>query len=370
MKQNEYKIIKHKGNTIKRMKRHSKDNSRFLFYFKKDGKLYRKLYAAPNGTKGDMVDSAIEALGKLYETVGNIRRGIDPNIKMDDYWEKFIKNKGDDWSVAHKRTMKGFYKNHIKTYIGSIAVASVTLGDIDAVMLGVKSKSKRLQKGILEVLEPLFKKSVRDGLRTATPIDDDHQVTRNFSAEKKVILGAEDKFVSIYKAIHTVFKDDIKVRTAFLFGFGGRRLMEVLKMEWHEVDLVNKTYLIPKEKSKVDVDMIFSLGTELAGALTEMKKTRDSKWIFSSNRDASINLSKLSMHYDKIREASGIKDFTFHWMRNLYVSAMAAMGTDTADLSAQLGHQDVNTLKKYLSLQRESSGKRAEEKMKKLLPIK
>ena len=47
-------------------------------------------------------------------------------------------------------------------------------------------------------------------------------------------------------------------------------------------------------------------------------------------------------------------------MRNLLASALAGKDVvDVSDLSALFGHNDTGTLKKYLSLQREQSSKKA-----------
>ncbi len=70
-----------------------------------------------------------------------------------------------------------------------------------------------------------------------------------------------------------------------------------------------------------------------------------------------LELAKVYKHYDKIRLITGIEEFSFHWMRNLSVSALSSMGASLTDLTAMLGHQDSGTLKKYLSLQRDASTK-------------
>jgi site-specific recombinase XerD len=127
-------------------------------------------------------------------------------------------------------------------------------------------------------------------------------------------------------------------------------------------------YVIRAENSKVNSDMVFGLNSELKSILEELYKYKDSIWIFSSNRDSSIHMTKLSMHYNKIRQATGLKEFTFHWMRNLLVSALAGKdGVDVTDLSALLGHNDTGTLKKYLSLQREQSSRKAADAIGKML---
>ena len=114
--------------------------------------------------------------------------------------------------------------------------------------------------------------------------------------------------------------------------------------------------------------MVFGLNFELGTALKKVYKQKDSKWVFSSNRDPKIHMTKLSQYYRKIRKASGINEFTFHWMRNLLVSALAGKdGVDVTDLSALLGHNDTGTLKKYLSLQRAQSSRKAADAIGKML---
>ena len=63
----------------------------------------------------------------------------------------------------------------------------------------------------------------------------------------------------------------------------------------------------------------------------------------------------IAKQYKKFRDETGIQEFTFHWMRNLAVSALSSMGIEITHLSAMLGHTDSGTIRKYLSLQREAS---------------
>ncbi len=377
MREKDYERFKYKRNFVPRMKRHTKDDSMFLFYFKKNNKLYRKLYASAAPTKGSRVEDASKALDSFYKSAGRVRDDVDINISVNNYWDEFVARKviesyneitkqmERDWSNNHKRTMTGIYNLHIKSFIGSKKIASITVGNIDDVMLNAKTKSKRLQKGILEILEPLFKRAIRDGLREDSPIDEDNKVKRNFSKEKKIIMNPKDKFVSIYDAIKNI--ENVKIRTAFMFGFNGRRLQEVLKMKWEDVDFNAHSYYIPPENSKVDTGMTFALNNELMVLLRALYDGRNSIYIFSSNRDSSIPMARLSQYYDCIRTDSGIKEFTFHWMRNLLVSTLADKGVAVADLSAILGHQDDATIKKYLSLQRENAGNRAHDAMEAIL---
>ena len=69
-----------------------------------------------------------------------------------------------------------------------------------------------------------------------------------------------------------------------------------------------------------------------------------------------FEVKNIVQRYYQIRDEPGVPpEFTFHWMRNLAVSALSAMGVPTTDLSSMLGHTDGQTLTKYLSLQRTDS---------------
>ena len=54
----------------------------------------------------------------------------------------------------------------------------------------------------------------------------------------------------------------------------------------------------------------------------------------------------------KIRKASGVKIFTLHYSRNVLVSLMAEQGASATFLSGVLGHTDINTINKYLTIPR------------------
>ncbi len=363
---NEYETVTVKGSKVNNLKRNKKDFQKFIFDFTKNGKRYRQTYLAPKDSPSAMIKMAKNKCEAFYEQAGKIRDNLDPNIKMNTYWERYCEHKKGSWGLGHDRTLKGFYTNHIKGIIGEKQLRRVNSADIDDVMHNVKHLSKRSQKTILEILKPLFLRAIKEGVIKESPVE--HEIKRNASEEKKVVMGAEAKLKKVYHAIDTLFVENPKIKAAFLFGFNGRRLNEVLTLKWSDIDLHNQTYIIRKENSKVNTDMVFGLNTELNFILKELSERKDSQWVFSSNRNSSIHMTNLHKYYIKIREATGINEFTFHWMRNLLVSALAGQdGVDISDLSALLGHNDTGTLKKYLSLQREQSSKKAAKAIDRML---
>jgi len=214
-----------------------------------------------------------------------------------------------------------------------------------------------MQKRLLEVMNPLIELAIEDESIQVSPIKKSHRVTRKLTEEKKVILNAVDKYKRVHKSIMSVYQDNPTIRAMLLFGFYGRRKNEVLSLKWENVDLKHNTFMIPKEESKVGVDLEFSLPDEIKTALEEIATyTGKEGLVFKSPRGGQY--TEIRDHIYAIRNDTGIEEFGFHWMRNLAVSALSSQGVDAIHLSALLGHTDTHTVKQYLSLQRkESSGK-------------
>ena len=357
IKTSDYEPVKISGQEVPGLKRHKSEKDRFLIVIKKDGRKYRKIYRAPKDTPANMAKLARNELEKYRKSVGNTPTELDLGIRVDQYWERYVKLKANDWSQNHRRTMESYYRNHVKPYIGGKQVRRVTEADIEDIVNRLAHISKRSQKMVVEVLSPLFKRAVKERLIDESPVR--VEVKRNMAQEKKVILSADEKLKNLYHAILELFADNPKVKAAFLLGLSGRRLGEVLTLKWSDVDLESGTYIVRKENSKVKTDMTFALSDELIRTLQELHECRDSEWVFSSNRDPKKRMVRLTQFYREVGEKAGIEGFHFHMMRNVLVSALAGRGVDVADLSALLGHTDTATLKKYLSLQREQASRKA-----------
>ena len=172
--------------------------------------------------------------------------------------------------------------------------------------------------------------------------------------EKKFIQDAAIKYWYIHEAIIDKFKTRNDLKAFFLFGLHCRRLGEVQGLKWKDINFVKDEYIIRKENSKVNQDMVFTLPREIREVLSEMSIGVDQETDIFPVKD-------VHKHYVKIREHSAIPEFEFHWMRDLTVSAMFESGASFEDLSALLGHTDGATLKKYLTINRAHATKRTNE---------
>ena len=338
----DYSKTKHTG-----IKLH-KDGITFLFDIRVSGKRYRKIWESSlvQG-KTDRLKSAYVAL-EAYRTDLEHQNSISANVDgtINQYWDALIDIKTSKWSKAQMDKNKGYYDKYIRATLGSKRIRDVKPAMFTQLNKTLSHLATRTQKMAYELLVPIFKLAIEDEIIDRSPVKQSHIPKRKQLEEKKIITGAEDKYRAVYKAINKVYKNNPHNRAMFLLGFHGRRRNEVLNLRWEDIDFINDTYIIRADSSKVNIDMTFTLPVDVKDAL----------FAFSNLKGRVFTLTTIVHLYQDIRDEPNVpKEFTFHWMRNLSVSALSSMGVEITHLSAMLGHTDSGTIRKYLSLQREAS---------------
>lgn len=348
---NEYDLIE------KGLYRHNKDATKWVArYTTEDGKRKRKVFTVAKDTKSNM---KLYAMNKLSELMGV--KAVS-KVTVESIFNKWAANKEiTSWAANTSCSHRTAFKNHIKPYIGSMALAEVKPADISKLLLE-RDISVRTQKAIMEILKPLYDYAIDNELITQTPLKSIHRIKRNSLKEKRAVVGAVEKYKTVYSEI---LKLDDRDKALMLFGFHGRRKTETLQLEWS--DIFEDTYIIRAENNKVSEDMVYTLQDDLKDVLRRLKEEKVSKYLFDSPKIPGQPMSDIRDIVYKVRKSTKIDEFGFHWMRNLAVTALSQQGVATVDLSAMLGHTDLNTLQKYLSIERKSSTERTAAASKRLL---
>ena len=349
-----------------------KDGIKFWFDFTINGTRYSKLWESnPRPTKADRIRSAQNQLQVFRNEVmhqDTITANADATV--GDYWIKLKSIK--DWKPYMVKEYDHYFKKNL-TKLSDIKIKDLKSAHFTSLNATLKHLSTRSQRKAYEILQPLVDLAIEDEIIFKSPIKKSHVAKRKSLEEKKIITGAADKYRTIHAAIHRIYgttdliviDENTKIqcrispvyRAAFLFCFFGRRVGEALQLQWEDIDLDRNSYTVRGHTSKVNTDMTFALPSDIKDALLEFQDATGDVFPFKS----------IDRQYYKIREATGINEFTAHWMRNLSVSALASIGTPITDLSAMLGHNDAGTIRKYLSLQREASTLTTNKASKKLL---
>ena len=151
-----------------------------------------------------------------------------------------------------------------------------------------------------------------------------------------------------------IFFNNRIYRAFFLFGFSGRRKGEVISLKWENIDLNNNYYWL--ETTKNNESQKFPLSPMIKTALLEFTNKRG--LVFKSPITGK-QLQNTDRQMRKLKQVTQIPELSYHYMRNVLVSTLAEQDTEAIILSGVLGHKDVNTINKYLSLNYYQSGLKA-----------
>ena len=215
---------------LARVKVCNKLYSKILGYSRKHNLTDRAAYIAMNDFRED-IDGGL-----------NLNRNISLNKLFDLYCEDLPLTQ---WS----KNQKGIYNRYIKDDIGSLQIANIKEIHIKRIISKLQKQGlkPRTQKGVLEVLKPLFNFGIKSKIVKENPTK---EINIKIPSQKKIVTNAGVLLKQVYQAIDEVFRDDPFYRAFFLLALSGRRKSEVLNLKWDNIDLKNSYYWIEDTKNK------------------------------------------------------------------------------------------------------------------------
>jgi site-specific recombinase XerD len=134
--------------------------------------------------------------------------------------------------------------------------------------------------------------------------------------------------------------------------YAGLRKQELLKLNYTDVDISNRTIFVRQGKGRKD--RIIPMSTVLADILGKYagERSRYSKtcpeFFTSSHRNCGFSDTCTNRLVRDMRKAAGIP-FSMHKLRHTFATLMLEGGCDIYSLSKMLGHSDITTTTIYLS---------------------
>ncbi|WP_456489130.1 tyrosine-type recombinase/integrase [Caminibacter pacificus] len=307
----------------------------------------------------------VEILKKLTDDPAE-RRKLDKNIEepmtLDEAFESYLPKR--NVKERTKRDYQSFYNVHLRHSLGHKYLDEIDAYDIQKVIdsLTAKGYAKRTVFKVIDVLNPLFKhykilRRVKDN-----PLEY-LQKDRKFDNEVEIHLSDEQKRA----LLHSIKEYPIEpFRSIFVFLSTGRRLSEVLKLEWKHINEEEGYYMIPKENSKSSKELIFPLTDDLIDALRQ--QDRRGKYVFHAitDPDKPIHPGSLKRHWRRILDMTRIEKFRIHDLRHLIGNTLVSHGATLEEIATILGHSSINVTRRYAKAELNSKRKTME-KFKKLL---
>ena len=136
-----------------------------------------------------------------------------------------------------------------------------------------------------------------------------------------------------YKAVRNLVNEDFRDYLTLLLLTGVRR-SEGFQLQWSDIDLRNKTFIIQDTKNHNPLSL--PMGNFLYKMFKERKKTSKSEWVFpGTGRTKHMVDPKGALK--EIKETTGIK-FSFHDLRRLFITTTDSLDISTYAMKALVNH--------------------------------
>jgi integrase len=332
---------------------------KYLARFKYDNKTYTKILGYSNKDKL----TTKKASNLLHNYKDEIENGIriNNNTTLNASFDSHIDTLPNTKWTKEKI---GVYDRYIKEPLGKKKIIDIKPSHIKKIIASLDKKGykKTTQKKVLSVLKPLFKALIQDKSIREDPTQ---YITVKLDSTKKPVTNATILYKRIYNAILEYYQDNPFYQALFLFVMYGRRKDEILSLKWYNIDLNNNYYWI--EDTKNGDKQQYPLPMDIKIQLLDIKDTK-SGLVFKSPVTGG-KLTDVKRQTNQIRKYLDMPEFHFHYMRNVVVSMLAENEINATTLSGILGHKDVNTINKYVSLNHFNSGQIANDKISEILDV-
>jgi integrase len=312
----------------------------FYYRFRHDKKAYYGIIDYSNKTwnKRDRIKYAETELLKAKEEA---EKNIDTDATVNDIVELYYQTLKDG---EYKKSRKSYYERRVQKTLGKKKAKDVLPMHIQKVINNnIKSgDSPRTAKQAIEVLSPAFNIARANRIIVYNPCLD---VKIILPKAKKIVVNATQRLTEIYKVIINLYNDNPYYRAFFLLALQGRRKGEIINLRWEHISFQYDYYFLADTKN--DEEQKVFLPPNVKMALQEFEQNKG--WVFESPIIKGERLSDAKRQTAKLKKELG-EWFTMHYTRNVMVSAMAEQGVDAIYMSGALGHNDPNTINKYLTM--------------------
>lgn len=182
---------------------------------------------------------------------------------------------------------------------------------------------------------------------------EDYGIERNPVKKVKFlsVKKSRERILSIAemkRLIKTAKEGDSKYLYLFLvIGINtGMRKMEVLSLEWKDVDMKKRTIRVRREKSKSGKERIIPMNEVIAAELEKLK--RKGLYVFYNPKTRTY-IRNIKTTFWKTCKDAGISNFTVHDLRHTAASLLVNdCGIDLVTASKILGHSDIQMTVRYI----------------------
>lgn len=265
---------------------------------------------------------------------------------LNDIFDLYMNLKSKTISKENIYNTEKTYDKWLRDGIGKINIDKITVADIQAIVNDMlhQGLAARTAQSIKQILRPVFNYAIEEldlmmknaAVKVAIP---KIQNIVNFEL-------SDDHRKRLFYEIWNY--EDLKYRGIMLFLFAGRRLNEVLTLEWREINFKDdlSIYTILPEKSKDRKRHDYPLSAPLISFLKEygIKKRG---YLFEGIITPHVTDDTFRSHWKKLLQKANIQNMRIHDTRHLLGNTLINKGVTEDVIAKVLGHQSYSITSRY-----------------------
>jgi len=283
---------------------------------------------------------------------GKLEQARTKKTTLDEGMEEYLSYKGSSIKELTLAYYKQTYGKWIRPKLGKKVLTNVTANDLQSIVNSMlkKGMAPRTTQSIKQIMRPLFKYYADKGVINGNPA----ALIKIPKFDNTVQLSlTEDEIASLYKAIKNYPVEPFN--TLFMWLAEGRRLNELLSLEWQQIDFPNKRYSIVSDNNKAGVSMQYRLRANIIEALNNFSK--DSPFVFHALTNSSKKMSKETVrgHWAKLLKSANIEHLRIHDLRHIIGSDLVSNNHTLEEIAQVLGHTSTSVTKRYSKVREEKA---------------
>lgn len=275
-----------------------------------------KLGNYPIITLAQAREKAMDALRQLNEGIDPASRRRHPDMLVEaicaDFIRQYAKPRNRNWREAERVLKREFVSVH-----GQRDIRHIKRADILDIMDGASERGAVYQANrILSIIRKLFNWCLERGIVEVTPIGGLKAQNKEVSRDRVL---ADDE---IYRVLRACRNEVYPIRQIIpvLLGTAQRRT-ELANMRWSELELDQKIWVIPAERSKNGKQHVVPLSNYVLKMLDEVPRFLDCDFVFTTTKHSPV--SGFSKWLRRVQAESGTTGWRYHDLRRTAASGMA-----------------------------------------------
>ncbi len=243
------------------------------------------------------------------------------------------------------RSKKSAYKKHLSPYIGSSMITELRYPVLQSVLNGMLKNgyANKTVAHIRDIIRTVYSHALRCEYIEKNPSL--HLVVKRID-NRRFLMLSQAEIVSFVSAVKN--EPCLYTRCLFMFLLHGRRLNEARQLRWDWLNLEKQTVTIPALHSKDRYMHTYALSDEFVNELRFLPVHSD--LVFPS-AVTGVQFVDIRRPFKRILKRAGIdkKKMRIHDIRHLVGTAAVAAGMKLEEVMFALGHQSINTTKRYVT---------------------